>query len=73
MCLPRHTISEIGKTVKLKTEFLKYFHRQLIRQSWGSQKQLKIVNAVLVFVIGEFNDEKVQTEILKESKRYYHN
>eukprot|EP00090_Calanus_glacialis_P020735 TRINITY_DN31994_c0_g1_i1.p1 TRINITY_DN31994_c0_g1~~TRINITY_DN31994_c0_g1_i1.p1 ORF type:complete len:369 (-),score=57.10 TRINITY_DN31994_c0_g1_i1:168-1181(-) len=48
-----------------------YFRdRQLIRQSWGSQKQLKIVNAVLVFVIGEFNDEKVQTEILKESKRH---
>ena len=43
--------------------------RELIRRSWGSPAQLKIVNAVLIFVIGEFNSEKLQTEVLAESDR----
>ena len=53
----------------VQRKFYTKLKRELIRHTWGSAEQLKIFNGKLVFAIGEFSSEKVQTEIIKESQR----
>ena len=63
---------EIGKNNNWWRSLLisSFSYSELIRRTWGSRDQLKIPDSIVVFVIGEFNDEILQTEVVKESERY---
>ena len=63
---------EIGKNNNWLRSLLisSFSFSELIRRTWGSRDQLKIPDSIVIFVIGEFNDEILQTEVFKESEKY---
>jgi len=67
--LLQHISLEIGIINHLWCSLTNSFS-ELIRRTWGSRDQLKIPDSIVVFVIGEFNDEILQNEVAKESERY---
>ena len=72
------SLSKLAPQVECKTSNLfimvmsgvaNFRDRQLIRRTWGSHEQLELVNATLIFVIGDFKDSALQVIIEQESER----